>query len=366
MPEKINTKCCRTFLEHENARLRRENAQLKEENNTLKERFNDCSYTVSDLKTKLENIENEKRSLLMAIKLLHDDNNSTSANNRQSTCSTWEVPKPKVHSKPSTREISVNHGQNKTIPPTEMKDKPRETIRTYNRYDLLSQTKEDDEEVYTIDENSSNKSNTPPVIKRNCPGAISRGHNKQQKGNQPTKSCKTGDKSGINGKLAFIAGDSILQHVHGWELSNAEQRVSVKSFSGSKAEDMGDYLKPLMRKKPDTMILHIGTNDIKDDTKSAEVVAAGILNLGSEIKNNLPHTKLCISGITVRKDKASIQNKIKNVNDILMRVCGQNKWTFIDNSNIDYTCLNRRGLHLNRKGRSIISKNFSNYLNHHN
>ena len=142
-------------------------------------------------------------------------------------------------------------------------------------------------------------------------------HNKQQKANQPTKSCKTGkgktkfndrnrtdndrvndtsqtsyNPGGKSGKLAFIARDSILQHVHGWELYNAEQRVSIKSFSGSRAEDMQDYLKPLIRKKPDTMILHVGTNDIKDDTKSAEVhiVAAGILNLGTQIKDNLPRT----------------------------------------------------------------------------
>ena len=114
------------------------------------------------------------------------------------------------------------------------------------------------------------------------------------------------------------------------------------------------------------MILHVGTNDIKDDTMSAEVVAAGILNLGTQIKDNLPCTKVCISGITVRKGRAAIQNKIKNVNDILTHVCGQNKWTYIDNSKIDYSCLNRHGLHLNKKGSSIISKNYSNYFNHHN
>ena len=118
-------------------------------------------------------------------------------------------------------------------------------------------------------------------------------------------------------RLVFIAGDSILQHVHGWEFSNAEQRVSVKSFSGSRAEDMKDYLKPLIRKKPYTIILHVGTNDIKDDKKTAEVVAAGILNLGTQIKDNSPHIKVCISGITIRKDKAAILNKIKNVNNVL-------------------------------------------------
>ena len=136
-------------------------------------------------------------------------------------------------------------------------------------------------------------------------------------------------------RLVFIAGDSIVQHVHGWELSDAKQRVAVKSFSGSKTEDMADYLKPLMRKTPDEIIVHVGTNDVKDDTKSAEVVAAGILNLGNQIKDKLPNTKVSFSSLIVRKDKTSVLNKINNINVILKRVCDQNNWTYVDHNNID-------------------------------
>ena len=139
--------------------------------------------------------------------------------------------------------------------------------------------------------------------------------------------------------------------------------MAVKSFSGSKTEDMADYLKPLMRKTPDEIIVHVGTNDVKDDTKSAEVVAAGILNLGNQIKDKLPNTKVSFSSLIVRKDKTSVLNKINNINVILKRVCDQNNWTYVDHNNIDYSCLNRGGLHLNRKGSSLVSKNFSQYLN---
>ncbi len=52
------------------------------------------------------------------------------------------------------------------------------------------------------------------------------------------------------------------------------------------------------------------------------------------------------------RQTAAIQNKINDVNNILTRVCGLNKWTYIDNSNKDHTCLNRRKLHLNKKGSS--------------
>ena len=58
---------------------------------------------------------------------------------------------------------------------------------------------------------------------------------------------------------------------------------------------MADYLKPLICKTPNKVIVHVGTNDVKDDSKSAELVAAGILKLGNQIKDKLPDTNVSIS-----------------------------------------------------------------------
>ena len=55
-------------------------------------------------------------------------------------------------------------------------------------------------------------------------------------------------------KLVFIAGDSIIQQVQGWDLSMNDKHVAVKSFSGARIADMDDYLRPLLRKKPDEII----------------------------------------------------------------------------------------------------------------
>ena len=364
--DKLRESCCRTGLEYENNRLRMEITQLKEENIALKKNLDNRSCTILDLETELENVENEKQSLITALKLLQDEYNATSSyHSKQSTCSTWPDPKSKEHNRLSARKTSVNHGQNKNVAPNE--------TTTCNQFNILSHSEENNVKLDAVID-GSNELTSPSVTDFSK-------HNEQERNNQSTKLFNMGknkasfndanrtdknrvstSRGGESGKLVFIAGDSILQHVHGWELSNAKQRVSVKSFSGSTAEDMKDYLKPLIRKKPDTIILHVGTNDIKDDKKTAEVAAAGILNLGTQIKDNSPHTKVCISGITIRKDKAAIHNKIKNVNNILTRVCDKNKWTYIDNSNVDYTCLNRRGLHLNKKGSATLSKNYSNYL----
>ena len=98
--DQLRESCCRTSLEHESNRLRMETTQLKEENITLKKNSDNRSCTISDLETELENVENEKQWLITAIELLQNDYNPTSSyNNIQSTCSTWQDPKSKEHNR---------------------------------------------------------------------------------------------------------------------------------------------------------------------------------------------------------------------------------------------------------------------------
>ena len=64
--------------------------------------------------------------------------------------------------------------------------------------------------------------------------------------------------------------------------------MSIKSFSGARVEDMEDYLKPLIRKEPDELILHMGTNNIRDD--DPREVAEGIVNVAFQIEQNSRRT----------------------------------------------------------------------------
>ena len=52
----------------------------------------------------------------------------------------------------------------------------------------------------------------------------------------------------------------------GWELSNSEQNVAVKSFSDKTVKDMNDFLKPIIQSQPDNLVIHLGTNDIRSST----------------------------------------------------------------------------------------------------
>ena len=331
--------------------LKKDIRKLVEENEQLRERNTNLSYIMADLNTKVKEVENEKQSLVTALKILHGDHVNETTNR---SCGMAQVD----HQSTGEHKARRKSGRNLQL------SVQSESFNDLNNYSVLRIDDDDedddgDEELRIITESK----NTPDQMTLN-PTMGKKSTKNKSNGNGSSVTHKTPTASKPDDKrLVFIAGDSIVQHVHGWELSDAKQRVAVKLFSGSKTEDMADYLKPLMRKTPDEIIVHVGTNDVKDDTKSAEVVAAGILNLGNQIKDKLPNTKVSFSSLIVRKDKTSVLNKINNINVILKRVCDQNNWTYIDHNNIDYSCLNRGGLHLNRKGSSLVSKNFSQYLN---
>ena len=57
-----------------------------------------------------------------------------------------------------------------------------------------------------------------------------------------------------------IAGDSILNGIDGSLLSQ-KRLVKVRQFPGATITDMYDHLKPILKRHPEFLILHIGTND---------------------------------------------------------------------------------------------------------
>ena len=67
----------------------------------------------------------------------------------------------------------------------------------------------------------------------------------------------------------MIAGDSVLKNLQGHKISR-NSRVKVSSFPGSTTEDMHDFIKPLLQKNTDEIILHVGTNSLRScDTPRA-------------------------------------------------------------------------------------------------
>ena len=140
-----------------------------------------------------------------------------------------------------------------------------------------------------------------------------------------------------------------------------KQRVYVKNFNGADIQDMYDFAKPIIRKKPDKVILHVGTNEIVKKGKTAEQLAREIYDLAQDIKAK--NIAVAISELTPRAD--SEQNHVKSaaVNVELEKLCVSGRIPMITHNNIDAAKhLNGSKLHLNKHGTSLQAGNYVKFL----
>ena len=71
--------------------------------------------------------------------------------------------------------------------------------------------------------------------------------------------------------------------------------------------------------------------------------------------------KIACSNIINLEDE-DFKDKIMDVNNKVKNYCNSAGMDFIDNSNIDGSCLNRGKLHLNRKGAAALAKNLCRFV----
>ena len=115
---------------------------------------------------------------------------------------------------------------------------------------------------------------------------------------------------------------------------------------------MYDYIKPLLKKCPKNIILHIGTNNTVNDT--SRIVLDKLLYLKAFFEKSLPDCNVWISYLTLRTDNAKASLTVNNVNQNLSTL----QLDIIDNSNISNAGLSRGGLHLNSQGLDKLPINF--------
>ena len=80
----------------------------------------------------------------------------------------------------------------------------------------------------------------------------------------------------------LVASDSMLSKLDKLRLCKNNFNVKVRSFNGSTVEDMYFYLYPLLKKEPEYLILHVGTNDCVNNT--SERVLNNIISLKQHIE----------------------------------------------------------------------------------
>ena len=113
----------------------------------------------------------------------------------------------------------------------------------------------------------------------------------------------------------LIVGDSMIAGVNESMISRKGRVVKVRPFSGATIEDMYDYLKPILKKCPDNIILHVGTNNAARE--SPRVVFDKLLSLKSFIEKTLPNCKISISNLIKRTDNNEAAKTVDKVNELL-------------------------------------------------
>ena len=134
------------------------------------------------------------------------------------------------------------------------------------------------------------------------------GHKGVASGNNITSQSKQ-----VQNKPAdvVVIGDSITKNIIGKKLSR-NQNVNAFSFSGATIDDMVDFAKPVIKRKPKKIIVHVGTNNLKmDQPKKIKNKVAGLVD---SIKAEHPSIDVAVSSIIFSSDDQSLNSKIDEVN----------------------------------------------------
>ena len=80
---------------------------------------------------------------------------------------------------------------------------------------------------------------------------------------------------------------------------------------------MVDIVKPLARRNPDKMVVHIGSNDLTAGINTID----NLEKIYNEIKNINTNCEVIISECTIRKDRKGMEKKISDLNTNIRKFC---------------------------------------------
>ena len=179
--------------------------------------------------------------------------------------------------------------------------------------------------------------------------------------NEHNRNTRNDSNNNMRKKITVI-GDSMVKFLRSDEMSSVNNAVNIMKHPGSTTDDMVDYVRPVTRKKPDVIIMHIGTNDLTKGVNTMSKVKK-IVSSVQEV-DSTRNIQLGFSSIVQRADK-DYSKEIKDINTRLKSYCLGKGLIFVDNSNIDESCLNNSKLHLGKKGTQLLSQNILRSLEGH-
>ena len=162
--------------------------------------------------------------------------------------------------------------------------------------------------------------------------------------------------------LVGVISDSILKFATNKKIKNYSVEKKFNTFIrpniGAKIEHLQHHVVPSFEKNPDIIIISAGHNNLADDSLDSMIVKMEKLVKFLQDKDII----VVISMLTPRSDEH--KKKAFEYNKLLLNLCARYLVSYIDNSNILFSDLDRFGLHLSRSGTDTVCKNISQFLDY--
>ena len=168
--------------------------------------------------------------------------------------------------------------------------------------------------------------------------------------NSPQINSKATDVKWPKGTVVIV-GDSIMSGIREEPLKTDKHNVKAKFFRGGTIEDMEDNIKPILKREPDYIILHVRTNNATNST--AGDILDKLLQLKSKILNARKFCKVIISQPTLRSENG----KAALTNHHICNLLEELNIDIVKNRNIGSKLLGGKGLHLNPHGTARLALN---------
>ena len=108
-----------------------------------------------------------------------------------------------------------------------------------------------------------------------------------------------------------------------------KHHVKVRAHPMSTTDDLIDYIIPIIRKKPDDIVLHGGCNDMNDVN-----TLKNIERIAQCVRKKSQDTKRIMSEIIIRKVIKDIDKKVEELKENVKKSCEACNITLIRHENI--------------------------------
>ena len=268
-------------------------------------------------------------------------------------------------------EDFINPKRSRTLKLTKVQEsdiiqRPMRPITIENRFRNLAFPNNEPRSTNFDDDDLTPSSNVDTTQSRKVKNNVKTLYNDNQSASFiPVKPGKeTFSSTVINGRKISIFSDSILKGIRAQEFNdNIESgKASFKRFSGATSKQLNHYTLPtLIEESPNTVVIHVGTNDLKQKDKTKENIAKEIMNIGITSRKH-GAKNIVISSIVTRRG-VNLDRKRKEANMLLKDMCVKEGFYYLDNDNVTFDKLYKDGVHLVENGSIVLANNILNFLN---